>query len=184
MKNIRGRTATAALALAIMVLTGCGDDTTGPTQGEEGWKEYSAGDYLFEWQFEDSLSTIRIRLTAPTTGWVAVGFDPTALMNEANLLIGYFDGENLQLRDDYGTGQVSHASDLSLGGTDDAEPISGSESSGETTIEFRIPIDSGDQYDKVLDEGGTYSIIFAYGQDGADDFSSTHAWAESASFEL
>ena len=105
-------------------------------------------------------------------------------MEGADLLIGYVDGGTAYLRDDYGTGQISHASDISLGGTDDGQLLSGSEMGGETVIEFRIPRDSGDQYDKVLTEGSTTSVIFAYGQNGADDFTSTHAWAETASFEL
>jgi hypothetical protein len=173
-----------ASVAALLLAPGCGDDTTGPEEGQGGWKQYSAGDYLFEWRFEDSLATLRARLTAPTTGWVAAGFDPSSIMNGANLIIGYVDGGTAYLRDDFGTGQVTHASDVSLGGTDDGEILSASETAGETVIEFRIPLDSGDQYDKVLSEGSTVTVIFAYGQDGADDFTSTHAWAETASFEL
>lgn len=174
----------AAGAMIIGTLAGCGDSSTEPEQGEGDWQEYSAGDFLFEWQFEDSPASLRLRVTAPTTGWVSVGFDPTSMMENANLLIGYVEGGTAYIRDDYGTGQFSHASDVSLGGTDDAEIISGSESSGETVLEFRIPLDSGDQYDKILTQGSTYTLIFAYGQDGADDFTSYHAWVESASFEL
>lgn len=174
----------AAAGLAVGSLAGCGDSATEPEQGEGGWQEYSTGDFLFEWQFEDSPAALRLRLTAPTTGWVSVGFDPTSMMEEANLLVGYVEGGTAYIRDDYGTGQFSHASDVSLGGTDDAEIISGSESSGETSLEFRIPLDSGDQYDKVLTQGTAYTLIFAYGEDGADDFASYHAWAEAASFEL
>ena len=64
------------------------------------------------------------------------------------------------------------------------ETISGSESGGQTELEFRIPMNSGDQYDKVLSQGTSTTVIFAYGQDGSDDFSSAHAWVESATFEL
>lgn len=174
----------AVPALALAFLSGCGDDATGPEQGQGGWQQYSAGDYLLEWQFEDSLSALRVRVTAPTTGWVAVGFDPTSVMQDANFIIGYVSGGAGSIRDDWGTGQVTHASDVSLGGTSDVDLLSSSEASGETVIEFRIPLDSGDQYDKVLQEGTSYEVVFAYGQDGADDFSSIHEWAESASFEL
>ena len=64
------------------------------------------------------------------------------------------------------------------------ELMGGSESQGVTTVSFRIPYDSGDQYDRILVEGATYTFIFAYGADGADDFTSAHVWAETASFEL
>lgn len=174
----------AAAGLLMGTLAGCGDSSTGPEQGEGDWQEYSTGDFLFEWQFEDSPASLRLRLTAPTTGWVSVGFDPTSMMEDADLLVGYVEAGTAYIRDDFGTGQFSHASDVSLGGTDDAELIEGSESSGETVLEFRIPQDSGDQYDKVYTQGTAYTLIFAYGEDGADDFTSYHAWAESASFEL
>ncbi len=172
--------------LAAVVLAGCGNDVAGPTEGEGGWLEYTVDDFTFEWLIEDSLSTIRVKITAPTTGWVAVGFDPTLVMNEANLIIGYVSGGSVNIRDDFGTGQFSHDADTNLGGTDDVETISGSESGTnlETTLEFRIPLDTGDQYDKTLVDGNTYTFIFAYGNNDADDYTSVHAWAESASLEL
>lgn len=169
---------------ALMIIVGCGSESTGPSQGEGDWLEYTTGEFKFEWLVEDSLDALRIRLTAPTTGWLAVGFDPTSFMNESNLIIGYYDSGSSSVRDDYGTGQFTHDSDVNLGGTSDVELLSGSQSGGETEIEFRIPLDSGDQYDKVLAEGNTYTVIFAYGNDGADDFTSPHSWAESASLEI
>lgn len=183
MLSTTGKVSALLAGTVLLVLAGCGDPT-GPTEGEDGWKEYITGGFTFEWKVEDSTGTIRIILTAPTTGWLAVGFEPTAFMNEANLLIGYVSGGAAQVRDDYGTGAVTHESDVTLGGTDNVELIAGSEVSGETVLEFRIPLDSGDAYDKVLVEGTTYSVIFAYGQNGADDFVSGHAWAESHALEI
>lgn len=172
--------------LITVLFAGCGDNTTGPSEGEGGWQTYTVDGYTFEWLVEDSLSSLRIKVTAPTTGWVAVGFDPTSFMNEANLIIGYVDGETTAMRDDYGTGAVTHDSDTSLGGTDDVEIILGMESEANelTVLEFRIPLNSGDQYDKALVEGNTYQVIFAYGYSHADDYTTQHAWAESASIEL
>jgi len=170
--------------LLMISIAGCGEDATGPTEGEDGWQEYIVEDFSFEWKPEDSLSTLLIRITAPTTGWVAVGFDPSSFMTDANLLIGYVENDTVFLRDDFGTGQVTHDADTNLGGTSDVEIIDGSESSSGTTIEFRIPMNSGDQYDKVLVDGNTYSMIFAFGYDGADDYTSGHEWAGLASVEL
>ncbi len=171
--------------LIVTSITGCGDDTTGPTEGDDGWSEYMVGDlFFFEWKTEDSTSTLRVIVTAETSGWIAIGFDPTSYMEGANLLIGYVENDTVFLRDDFGTGQVTHDADTNLGGTSDIEIISGRESAGETKIEFRIPLDSGDQYDKVLVDGNTYSMIFAYGQNGADDFTSGHEWAGVVSIEL
>ena len=82
MRLIGGITVTAALLL----LTACGSDSTGPSQNPEGWNEYTMDDVTFEWQVVDSTSTLDVRVTAPTTGWVAVGFDPQTAMLEANLI--------------------------------------------------------------------------------------------------
>lgn len=183
MKKVTGRAAALMAGAVLLVLAGCGD-VAGPTEGPDGWQEYTLDGFTFEWKVEDSTGTIRIKLTAPTTGWLAVGFDPTSFMNEADLLIGFVSGGTAQARDDYGTGSVTHESDLVLGGTDDLELITGSETAGETVLEFRIPLNSGDAYDKVLAAGTTYTVIFAYGENGADDFTSGHAWAETASLEL
>lgn len=175
-----------AAFIATVFLAGCGDDTTGPAEGEDGWQTYTLEGYTFEWLVEDSLSSLRVKITAPTTGWVAVGFDPTSFMSEANLIIGYVDGDTTDIRDDYGTGAVTHDADTNLGGTNDVETILGMESEANelTMLEFRIPLNSGDQYDKVLEKGNTYLIIFAYGYSHADDYTTQHAWAGSTSIEL
>ena len=184
MKAISNILISLMLLLIVTSIAGCGEDATGPSQGEDGWQEYIIEDFTYEWKTEDSLSTVRIKITAPTTGWVAVGFDPASFMIDANLLIGYVENGTVFVRDDFGTGQVTHDADTNLGGTSDIEIIDGSESSSETIIEFRIPMDSGDQYDKVLVDGNTYSMIFAYGYDDEDDYTSGHEWAGLASIEL
>lgn len=162
---------------------GCGDPT-GPSDTPDGWNEYTLEGFTFEWLVEDSTASLRVRMTAPTTGWVAVGFDPSSFMNGANLILGYVEGGTPRVRDDFGTGLTSHEDDTVLGGTADAEALDGSESSGETLVEFRIPLDSGDEYDKVLTEGSSVTVIFARGAYGADDFTSQHVWAQSATLEI
>ena len=171
--------------LAILLLAACGENATGPEEGEGGVMTYSVEGFTFSWVMDPTSSdSLDVSITAPTTGWVAVGFEPVSFMSEANLIIGYVESDVPVIRDDYGTGQFTHDYDVNLGGSSDIGSTNGSESAGETTLTFAIPYDSGDQYDKVLEEGQTYTFIFAYGADGADDFTSPHVWAKSASFEL
>jgi hypothetical protein len=168
--------------LAVLAWAGCGDDSTGPTQGEEGWQQITEQGITLEWRAQgDSLEVV---LSAPTTGWVGVGFDPDQQMSGANFLLGYVSGGSAQVRDDWGTGSFSHASDLSLGGTSDVTLDGGTEDSGETTLQITIPLDSGDDYDRALAQGQTYTVILAYGPDGADDFSSAHQVAASVSIGI
>lgn len=134
-----------------------------------------------QWRTDDEY--LYLNVIAPTTGWVAVGFDPTNQMADANILIGYIDdtGE-VMVRDDYGTSSTSHASDESLGGTDDIYDYVGLEEDGETAIRFQIPLNSGDMYDKVLVPGNNYNIILAYGS--ADNFSGFHTLATGTNIQL
>jgi hypothetical protein len=118
---------------------------------------------------------LSVQLTAPTTGWVAVGFDPDSIMLGANILIGYVASSTTFIRDDFGTHMTSHNADTLLGGTDDVTIDGGQEAGGETTIEFTIPMNSGDMYDTVLEPGNIYPVIMAMGV--GDDFTSMHTMA-------
>lgn len=171
-------------AVVLFALTGCGD-STGPEEGDSGESIYTVDGFTFTWRESlYSADSLMITISAPTTGWIAVGFEPTSFMEDADLIIGYVDQGYPHVRDDFGTGTVTHDSDVNLGGTRDITRIGGAETATETHISFSIPYDSGDIYDKQLTEGNTYTFIFAYGADGSDDFTSSHVWAESASFEL
>lgn len=118
---------------------------------------------------------LELELTGPTTGWVAVGFEPSRGMKDANILIGYVDGSDVVVSDDFGTTMTAHRPDERLGGGNNVEVLSGSDDGSSTTIRFRIPLDSGDEYDQALAGGNTYRVIFAHGENGADDTNSYHA---------
>jgi hypothetical protein len=115
-------------------------------------------------------------LAAQTNGWVSVGFDPENQMQGANYIFGYVQDGTPVLQDMFGTqprGRGSHPPDEQLGGTDDILEYAGSEQGDLTVIEFRIALDSGDEYDKPLSPGATYAIILARGR--SDDSDSRHA---------
>jgi hypothetical protein len=126
---------------------------------------------------------LTLRLRAPTTGWVAVGFDPSSMMKDADIVIGYVSGDGVFVRDDWGTGPTSHQPDTALGGTDDVTGVSGEESDGVTTISFTIPLDSGDPYDREL-EAGTHEVLIAFGPDGAEGFEGHHSWVKVVDVEF
>ena len=89
--------------------------------------------------------------------------------------IGYVkDGEAL-IQDMFGVkpvGMGSHPPDVELGGSDDILDYAGREEGGVTVIELKIPLDSGDEYDKPLSPGAGYDLITAIGS--GDDFDSIH----------
>ena len=138
--------------------------------------------FLLSWTVEGDEAVIT--MSAPTTGWVAAGFQTEGAMKNAQIAMGWVDGGEFALRDDFGTDFTTHAPDTSLGGTDDLVPVSGTEEDGRTTIVFRMPLDSGDPNDRVLVPGEACRALIAYGNDGQDDFTSYHAWAAIVEIEI
>lgn len=127
----------------------------------------------FEIHWSNDQRVLRMGLVSPGTGYLAIGFDPESRMQGANFILGaVIDGRTV-VRDDYGTGSVHHASDVSLGGRDNVLSFAGTEADGKATLEFAIPLDSGDAYDKRLVPGTSVEILIAY-HETDDDFSAWH----------
>ncbi len=117
---------------------------------------------------------LEVSISYATTGWVAVGFNPTRMMRDANIIIGYVaDGEAV-ITDQFGNSTITHRPDEDLGGTYDLTNTAGTEEDGVTTLSFVMPLDSGDEYDRPLEQGETYTVIVAHGADGVDDVATYH----------
>ena len=146
------------------------------------WKVEASG-ITFQWKVVGT--DLEIKVSAPTTGWVAVGFNPSVMMKDANVIIGYVSaGATLSLQDDYGSELTNHAVDPVSSGTQ-LIPLGGTEGGGVTEIHFRIPLDSpDDQYDQDLVEGVVTKVILAHGSDGEDNFTQKHQMRTAISVEL
>ena len=121
-----------------------------------------AGDMVFQSAVDGK--NLRVKIFAPTSGWIAVGFDPSSMMKGANFIIGYAEGGQAVIEDQFGVSSFAHQRDVELGGKDDILEKSASTLPNGTEIRFTIPLDSGDPYDKKLEVGKTYKIILAYGK--------------------
>lgn len=141
--------------------------------GPDGFKQVTTDEVTVAWRIDGE--NVRVRVSAPTTGWVSVGFDPATAMLDANMIIGYVADGEVHIEDHFGTGRIRHRPDTELGGTVDVREVSGIEQGGRTELAFTMPLDSDDQYDRVLRPGTTHAIIFAYGNDGEDDVGSYHS---------
>jgi len=157
---------------------------SGVLAAQSPWQSVTAADITFEYRVLDDGATLEGKLTGETTGWVAVGFNPSSVMRNANIIIGYVSGTNAQIRDDWGTSNTSHASDTSLGGTSNVSLMQGTEAAGITMLHFSIPLASGDQYDQALMVNQSYPIILARGANGADNYTGMHADADFAQISL
>lgn len=140
----------------------------------------TSGSMILQWKTEGA--NLRVRVSAPTTGWVSVGFVPVNKMQGANIIIGYVSGGTLFIQDNYGTGTGTHASDISLGGTDNITNKSGTEIGGVTELVFTIPLNSGDSRDKPLVVGNNYNVILGYSN--SDNFTGMHTFAATINIKI
>ncbi len=126
------------------------------------FKEASAAGVTFKWAVKEE--TLYVKLSAPTKGWVAVGFEPSMMMKDADIIIGYVKGSDVVIEDHFGFRPTSHRTDEEIGGTNDVTILGGTEDNGTTTLEFSIPLDSMDTFDRRLEKGKRYKVIVAYGK--------------------
>jgi len=117
----------------------------------------------FDWSVTGD--TLAVKIAAPTTGWVGIGFNPSDMMKDANIIIGYVKDGQVTISDDFGVGVTAHAPDEVKGGTSNVTVVGGSEAGNTTTLEFTIPLKSGDDKDGAIDPNADTKVMFAYGPD-------------------
>ena len=151
------------LGLLLVLLTafwaGCGQEAAEKAAEPAGLPQEELGSYShgiaakemrFLWTLrEDSLD---VKLTAPTTGWVGIGFNPeeTENMKDASFIIGYVKAGEAQAFDHYGTEAEKHKDDDKLGGTTDFSNLTGSEGNRRTELAFTVPLNTADPNDRPL----------------------------------
>lgn len=124
----------------------------------------------FHWKVDGK--NLAVKMTAKTEGWVGIGFNPEKEMQGGNFIIGYVKGSRISISDDYGNRTTGHVEDENHGGKNSILSYSGSEKQKVTTLEFRIPLDSGDKTDTVIDPKGNTKVLLAYGS--RDSFKTGH----------
>lgn len=135
----------------------------------------------FDWTIDGE--NINIQLSAKTEGWVAIGFNPTKKMKDANFILGYVKNNKVVITDHYGITAHQHKPDKKLGGQENISNMAGQEKDGFTTISFTIPLDSGDETDQVISLDGKTTVLLAYGS-GRDSFRTRHKFRTILEVEL
>jgi hypothetical protein len=126
-----------------------------------------------EWKVEGK--NLNMRLSAKTTGWVGIGFNPTVVMRDANFILAYVKEGKVKVTDEFGISDNVHSKDSKHGGTKDVTVISGTEEKGLTTISLSMPLESGDEKDRSIKIDGDTTVILAYGA-SRDSFKSRHTF--------
>lgn len=150
-------------------------------QGADYDHELEAKGATFAWKIDGEM--LHVKMSAKTKGWVAVGFNPSKKMKDANYILGYIKDGEAMVADHFGDKATGHSPDEKLGGTPDVTLVGGSEEGGVTTIEFSIPMNSADKYDSVLSKDGDTVVLLAYGPD-RDSFKPRHKGKASKTVNL
>lgn len=135
----------------------------------------------FDWSVAGE--NLAVKLSAPTTGWVAIGFHPTDMMKDANIIIGMVKDGKVEIADDFGTQPTQHGPDTKRDGQENVTVVGGSETGNTTTLEFSIPLNSGDPNDGVIDPKADTVIMLAYGPD-RDSIKLKHQFAKTMTVNL
>lgn len=117
--------------------------------------------FILVWKTE--ADNLIVTLSAETTGWIAFGIGATSVMKDANIIMLWVDDEMgiAMAEDHFGTGKFKHASDIDLGGSQEVQVLTGKQTKDQTIITFSIPLNSGDEYDTVLQRGQSYRLLLA-----------------------
>lgn len=107
-------------------------------------------------------------LSAPTKGWVALGFNQKNDIVQTNLIMAAVKGEKVEREDFYVVGFGNPQPVTKLGGKFAVTNVEGEEQNGHTTVRFSIPKKAIDQYHYDLKAGDEIWFICAYSR--ADEF--------------
>lgn len=135
------------------------------TQGQEPKKILKDG-MTVSWYFDDT--NIHFKMSAPTTGWVTVGFNETTEIKNAYLLMGHVTDGKANVVEHFTQSPGNYTPIENLGSPLQVRNVSGQENKGNTTINFTLPIDRPTAYQKELVQGKQYQMILAYSLE--DDF--------------
>jgi hypothetical protein len=143
----------------------CGDSASQSgsiVKGKSEFKVVKAKQFTFSCKVDGE--NLVAQVSYPTTGWVAVGFNPKKMMKGAQFILGAFANGKAVLSDEFGDAEDSHAPDTTLGGKNNIIAGDVSIDNGTTTMSFTIPLISGDNKDAVLERGKPITVIFAAGK--------------------
>jgi len=93
------------------------------------------------------------------------------------------DGQDVVMRDDFGNSNFSHSSDMDLGGSFDVVEYAGKADGNEAVYEFKMLLDTGDEFDNTLNHGEQYKVILAVNSRSID-FDNKHTKKSSSQIQL
>ncbi len=116
--------------------------------------------FLLEWNHQGDY--VWFSLTAPTEGWLAVGFNDADDLMGSNLIQGGVIQDKVVIQDQFITGFGEHPPVETLAVPSRISGLAGSQMNGSTTISFYITKDKMDKLHYDLSEGREINVWLAY----------------------
>ena len=116
---------------------------------------YVEGDELF------------VTMKAPTTGWVAVGFNTQPTLDGSLLILGAVENGKVRVEEHIAQ-PPKHPTRISLGGSNALRRFEAKEQDGETQVSFVLNLAARDRLAPALSLGALVHLTLAFSQE--DDF--------------
>lgn len=123
-------------------------------------------DMTVNWQYQND--RIYFEMSAPTGGWVTIGFNTGSGMAGAYLLMGHIVNSHANVIEHYTSNPGNYQPINNYGIQSAIQDISGNEDSKRTTLKFSLPIQAASKYQKDLKKNMEYTMILAFSHE--DDF--------------
>ncbi len=143
---------------------------------------FDGGNYRLFWSIEGD--TLFMAIEAKAAGWVAIGFDPSSVMANCDMVFGIVDSQGqTQAIDAWSKGMFGpHPADIDQGGKSNILSFSGSRSADSVIFEFSRKLATGDNFDKIIPKAGNLKVIWAYSR--SLQFTTKHSKAGTSTIQM
>jgi hypothetical protein len=129
-------------------------------------KHLEVNGMTIDWQHRND--RVFFSLSAPTEGWVTLGFNEKDDIVGTNLIFCRVISGKVEVADHFVVGMGNHQPTEKVGGTSVFKDISGEEKGGKTTVSFSMPVEASDKFHFDLTRGTSKWFICAFSAE--DDF--------------
>ncbi len=129
-------------------------------------KSITENDMNVNWHFEND--RVYFEMSAPTNGWVAIGFNTHTVIKDSYLLMGNLIDNQPNVVEHYTVSPGNYKPISDLGESSRVKDVSGRQNDHKTTLKFSLPTKALSKYQRDLFKGSYYVMIMAYSRE--DDF--------------
>lgn len=144
--------------------------------------DFDKGNFRLLWRIDQD--RLDMAIDAKAAGWVSIGFDPTSIMANSDMIFCIIGSDGrLQAIDAWSSGPFGpHPADTDQGGKNSLLASAARRSGDRVVFEFSRLLETGDKLDKPIPKSGKLKVIWAYSSSLA--FNSKHQKAGSAVLDL